>query len=269
MKAMILDRQSPIEAKPLRSGDLPVPSIEDDEVLLEVSACALCHTDLDTIEGRLKPSKMPIVPGHQVVARVVDKGKDVTKFKNNDRVGVTWLYRSCSKCRFCRSGNENLCDNAKWTGKDADGGYAEYMAVCEDFAYPIAERFSDCQAAPLLCAGVVGYRAFRLAGIRDGESIGLFGFGGSAHIVIQIIKYKFPDNPVFVFTRSEQHQQLAKRLGAAWAEAPLEKPPEKIRKAIDFTPVGESIRTALEVLEKGGRVVINAIRKETAIPELD
>ena len=269
MKAMVLDKPSPIEDKPLRLADLPVPTPEDNEILVKVSVCGLCHTDLDEIEGRLKPTKSPIVLGHQIVGTVADKGKAVTKFAIGDRIGITWLYSSCGKCNFCWTGCENLCSQAEWTGKDANGGYAEYMVVSEDFAHRIPQEFSDSQAAPLLCAGVIGYRAVRLSQITDGQIIGLFGFGASAHIVIQILRHKFPNSPVFVFTRSKQHRELAVALGAAWTGSPTEAPPARIHKAIDFTPVGQSVRNALLVMEKGGRLVINAIRKSTPVPQLD
>jgi len=269
MRAMVLDKPSPIEHKPLRLADLPTPAPDDNQILIKVSYCGLCHTDLDEIEGRLPPTKSPIVLGHQIVGTVADKGKAAAKFTTQQRVGITWLYSSCGECGFCQSGRENLCDDALWTGKDADGGYAEYMLVPEDFAHPIPEQFSDAQAAPLLCAGVIGYRAVRLSQITNGQIVGLFGFGASAHIVIQIIRHKFPDSPVFVFTRSEEHRELARTLQAAWTGSPADPPPAKIHKAIDFTPAGESIRTALLAMVKGGRLVINAIRKATPIPPLD
>jgi len=161
MRAMILDKLSQIEEKPLKPADLPTPTADDDQILVKVSVCGSCHTDLDEVEGRLKPTKSPIVLGHQVVGKVTDKGKNVTKFKIGDRVGITWLYSACGKCDFCQMGSENLCDKAKWTGKDVDGGYAEFTVIGEDFAYPIPEQFSDSQAAPLLCAGVIGYRTLR------------------------------------------------------------------------------------------------------------
>ncbi len=269
MKAVVLQNISPIENKPLVMIDLPMPVPDDKQILVKVSVCGACHTDLDLIEGRLMPTKLPVVLGHQIVGTVADRGKTVTKFNKGDRVGITWLYSACGKCNFCRAGAENLCDSAKWTGKDADGGYAEYMVVSEDFAYSLPGRFSDSQAAPLLCAGVIGYRAVRLAEITDGQIIGLFGFGASAHIVIQIIKYKFPRSSVFVFTRSAEHRRLAKTLGADWAGSATDTPPCKINKAIDFTPVGRTIPDALAVLDKGGRLVINAIRKETPVPQFD
>jgi len=269
MKAMVLKKASAVEEKPLELIDLPVPDAKDNQILVRVSVCGACHTDMDEVEGRLIPTKLPIVPGHQVVGTVADKGKAVTKFATGDRVGITWLYSACGECSFCRKGQENLCTNAKWTGKDADGGYAEYMVIAEDFAYPLPETFSDSQAAPLLCAGVIGYRTLRLAEITDGQTIGLYGFGASAHIVIQIIKHKFPDSPVFVFTKTAEHARLAEQLGAAWTGRSGDKPPAKLNKAMDFTPVGECVRDALLVLDRGGRLVINAIRKETPVPPLD
>lgn len=269
MRAMILDKQSPIEQSPLHSVDLAIPRPSDNEILLKVSVCGACHTDLDLAEGRLELGKHPVVPGHQVVAAVAEKGKNITRFEVGDRVGVTWLYWSCGKCEFCKTGNENLCENAKWTGKDADGGYAEFMVISQDFAHPIPDAFSDIQAAPLLCAGVIGYRSVRLSEITDRDTVGLFGFGASAHIVIQIIRHKFPDSKVFVFTRSPEHRELAAKLGAAWTGLPQEKPPEKINRAIDFTPAGETITRALEVMDKGGRLIINAIRKKSPVPQMD
>ncbi len=266
---MILAEHSAIERKPLKLTDLPVPIPDNDQVLIKVSVCGACHTDLDEAEGRLKPPVLPVVPGHQVVGTVVEKGKHVTRLDIGQRVGVTWLYSACGKCSFCQSGRENLCADAKWTGKDANGGYAEYMTIGEDFAYQLPEIFSDAQAAPLLCAGVIGYRTLRLAEIIDGETIGLFGFGASAHIVIQIIKHKFPNCPVFVFTKTKEHAGLAQALGASWTGRSGDKPPAKLNKAMDFTPVGQCVRDALASLERGGRLVINAIRKETPIPALD
>jgi propanol-preferring alcohol dehydrogenase len=269
MKAVVLTRHSPIESKPLEVAELAVPKPNDNQILVKVSVCGACHTDLDEAEGRLRPPKLPVVPGHQVVGMVARKGKDVTKFNTGDRVGITWLYRACGNCEFCRTGQENLCKDAEWTGLDANGGYAEYMVIDEDFAYPLPEKFTDAQCAPLLCAGVIGYRTFRLADTKQGEKIGLFGFGAAAHIVIQIIKHKFPDNPVYVFTKTQRHAELAKKLGAVWTGRSGDEPPEKLNKIMDFTPVGECVKDALAVLERGGRLVINAIRKETTVPPLD
>ncbi|MHC4333747.1 MAG: zinc-dependent alcohol dehydrogenase family protein [Planctomycetota bacterium] len=269
MRAMILTATRPIEESPLQPADLPSPTPADNEILVRTLVCGACHTDLDEAEGRVTPTKSPVVPGHQVVGMVADKGKAVTRFKTGDRVGVTWLYSCCRQCRFCRAGCENLCENAKWTGKDADGGYAEYMVIPESFAHLLPDTFSDAQAAPLLCAGVIGYRTLRLAEITDGQTIGLYGFGASAHIVIQIVKHKFPNSPVFVFTKTDEHARLARSLGADWTGRSGDTPPAKLDRAMDFTPVGECVRDALLVLDRGGRLVINAIRKETPVPPLN
>ncbi len=268
MKAIVLTKTGPIESKPLSLVKLPIPKPKENEILIKVSVCGACHTDLNEAEGRL-PTKLPVVPGHQVVGIVSEIGKGVKKYKIGDRIGVTWLYSSCGQCDFCKTGQENLCEKAKWTGKDVDGGYAEYMVINENYAYPIPKRFTDSQAAPLLCAGVIGYRTFRLSEIKKGETIGLYGFGASAHIVIQIIKHKFPDNPVYAFTKTGGHAELAKSLGATWTGISGEVPPVKLDKIMDFTPVGECVRDALKVLNRGGRLVINAIRKETLIPAFD
>jgi propanol-preferring alcohol dehydrogenase len=271
MKAMVLNKISSVEEKPLELVDLPEPIPDTKQILVRVSANGVCHTELDEIEGRVPPSRFPMILGHEIVGRVKNFGPGVTKFKQGDRVGIAWINWACGQCSFCLKGEENLCEKAKWTGKDADGGYAQYTVVSEDFAYPIPERFSDLEAAPLLCAGVIGYRALRLSGMEDGQVLGLYGFGASAHIVIQVAKYKYPNGKVFVFTRPNQaeHQNLARRLGADWIGATGDVPPQRLNCAIDFTPVGTPVREALRNLEKGGRVIINAIRKTTPIPELD
>jgi len=272
MRAMVLRESRPIETggkKPLELVDLPVPAPAPDHVLIRVSACGICHTEIDEIEGRLVPPKFPIVPGHEIVGRVHAVGSEVRKYKPGDRVGITWIHSSCGRCSFCARGDENLCDDFRATGLHAHGGYAEYTVVSENFAYPIPETFSDVEAAPLLCAGVIGYRALRLSGIKSGEVLGLYGFGASAHIAIQVAKHR--GCKVFVFTRQGQkdHQNLALKLGADWVGVTGETPPQRLRCAIDFTPVGEPVKEALRVLEKGGRLVINAIRKVNPIPELD
>ncbi|MDH5363824.1 MAG: zinc-dependent alcohol dehydrogenase family protein [Dehalococcoidia bacterium] len=271
MKAMVLNRISSVEEKPLELVDLPDPVPSPGQILVKVSTCGVCHTELDEIEGRVSPSRFPMILGHEIVGKVEGLGPGVTKFKEGDRVGIAWINWACGECSFCLKGEENLCDKAKWTGKDVNGGYGQYTVVSEDFAYPIPERFTDLQAAPLLCAGVIGYRALKLSGMEEGKILGLYGFGASAHIVIQIAKYKYPNGKVFVFTRpnQEEHQNLARKLGANWVGATGDTPPEKLNCAIDFTPVGVPVREALRNLEKGGRVVINAIRKITPIPELD
>jgi len=269
MKAMVLTKIAPAERKTLELADLPDPQPKNNEILVKISVCGVCHTDLDEVEGRLTPPKLPVALGHQIAGTVADKGKDVRRFDIDDRVGIGWLYSSCGVCDFCRAGNENLCEAAKWTGKDVNGGYAQYMVIREDFAYPIPGGFSDVQAAPLLCAGVIGYRALRLVEMTNGETIGLFGFGAPAHIVIQVIRHRYPDSEVFVFTSSKEHRQLAQKLGAAWTGSAGDEVPAKINRAIDFTPVGEAAVDALRVLDKGGRLVIHAIRKTTPPPELD
>ena len=271
MKAMVLKKISSVEEKPLELVDLPDPVPSPGQIRVKVSTCGVCHTELDEIEGRVSPSRFPMILGHEIVGKVEGLGPGVTKFKEGDRVGIAWINWACGECSFCLKGEENLCDKAKWTGKDINGGYGQYTVVSEDFAYPIPERFTDLQAAPLLCAGVIGYRALKLSGMEDGKVLGLYGFGASAHIVIQIAKYKYPKGKVFVFTRpnQEEHQNLARKLGANWVGATGDTPPERLNCAIDFTPVGVPVREALRNLEKGGRVVINAIRKITPIPELD
>ena len=271
MKAMVIRKICQVEEKPLELVDLPVPVPDSGQILVRVSACGVCHTELDEIEGRVPPSRFPMILGHEIVGRVEASGPGATRFKKGDRVGIAWINWACGECSFCLKGKENLCDKAKWTGKDVEGGYAEYTVVPEDFAYPIPERFTDLQAAPLLCAGVVGYRALRLSGMEDGKILGLYGFGASAHIVIQIAKYKYPNCHVFIFSRpgQKEHQDLARKLGADWTGVTGDTPPARLNCAIDFTPVGVPVREALRNLEKGGRLVINAIRKTTPIPELD
>jgi len=271
MKAMVLEKISSVEERPLKLVELPQPVPGRGQILVKVSACGVCHTELDEIEGRVSPSRFPMILGHEIVGRVEGFGPGASKFKKGDRVGIAWINWACGKCSFCLQDEENLCDTAKWTGKDAHGGYAQYTVVSEDFAYPIPERFTDVKAAPLLCAGVIGYRALRLSGMENGRVLGLYGFGASAHIAIQVAKYKYPVGKVFVFTRPNQkeHQDLARKLGADWIGATGDTPPEKLNCAIDFTPVGEPVREALRNLQKGGRAVINAIRKATPIPELD
>ena len=271
MKAMVLKGISSIKEKPLELVDLPIPVPNSGQILVKVLACGICHTELDEIEGRVPPAKFPIVLGHEIVGRVEKLGSGASRFKEGERVGIAWINWACGECPFCLKGEENLCESAKWTGKDADGGYAQYTVVSEEFAYPIPERFTALEAAPLLCAGVIGYRALKLSGLEDGQSLGLYGFGASAHILIQVVKYQYPHSPVLVFTRPQQkeHQNLARKLGADWVGATGDTPPLKLNCAIDFTPVGEPVREALRNLQKGGRLVINAIRKETPIPELD
>lgn len=266
MEAQVLKRIAPIENRPLELMDMPVPEPDSKEVLVKVSTCGVCHTELDEIEGRLSP-KLPIVLGHEIVGRVAGLGSGATEFKIGDRVGIAWIHSACGKCHFCIGNNENLCAEFQGTGCEANGGYAEYTVVSEDYAYLIPDRFSDSQAAPLLCAGAIGFRDLRLSGIKSGQTLGLFGFGASAHIVIQVARHWGCE--VYVFTRSEEHRVLAKELGAAWTGSAEDDPPKKVNCAIDFTPVGETVPGALRVLEKGGRLVIAVIRKRSPIPPMD
>lgn len=277
MKSQILKKVQSLEenSNPLELVELPIPKPKSSEILVKVLACGVCHTELDEIEGRTPPAKLPIVLGHQIVGRVVELGESANRFKVGDRIGIAWINSACGKCDFCLAGFENLCYDFRATGRDVDGGYAEYTLVNENFAYPIPENFSDSEACPLLCAGVIGFRALRLTKLKDGEILGLFGFGASAHIVIQIIKHQYPKTKVFVFTRpgQSQHRKLAKDLGADWVGVTGAKPPEKINCVIDFTPAWRPIVEALRVMERGGRLVINAIRKEdkdkAALQDLD
>ena len=272
MKALVLHSTGPVEDRRLVMADCPVPAPGPGEILVRVSACGVCHTELDEIEGRLTP-RLPIILGHQIVGRVAEGsaggGAGASRFAPGDRVGITWMHHACGHCDACRGGAENLCADAAWTGKDVDGGYAEFTVVPEAFAFPIPERFGDAEAAPLLCAGVIGYRALRLATLTDGQTLALFGFGASAHIVIQIARHLYPASRILVFTRSEHHRELARRLGADWTGCPGDRPPSGFARAIDFTPVGATVREALAGLDPGGRLVVNAIRKRDAIPPLD
>lgn len=268
MKALVLNAIGPVEDSRLHLEERPIPEPGPGEVLVRVAACGICHTELDEIEGRLAP-RLPIVLGHQVVGRVDRTGPDACRFQTGTRVGVTWLYWACGRCAACLEGSENLCPHARWTGKDADGGYAEYMTVPEAFACVIPDGMADTAAAPLLCAGVIGYRALRLADVRPGQVLALYGFGASAHIVIQLIRHLSPTSPVLVVTRSERHRHLARRLGATWTVAPGDVLPAQPNRAIDFTPVGSTVRDALDALAPGGRLVVNAIRKQDVVPPLD
>ncbi|HIE44470.1 MAG TPA: alcohol dehydrogenase, partial [Candidatus Omnitrophica bacterium] len=230
MKAMVLNRLCCIKENknPLELVNLPEPSPGMKEILVKVSACGVCHTELDEIEGRTPPPRFPVVLGHQVIGKVEKTGIKADKFKIGERVGIAWIYSSCGRCKFCLDGNENLCNDFKATGRDVNGGYAEYMTVLEDFTYRIPEVFSDLEAAPLLCAGAIGYRSMRLTGIKDGQNLGLTGFGASAHIVIKMVRYKYPNSKVFVFARGEKERNFARELGATWTGDIEEKSPEKL-----------------------------------------
>ncbi len=265
MRAMVLDNLCDFnkEKTPLRPADLPVPEPGNKEILIRVSACGVCHTEIDEIEGRTPPSRFPVVPGHQIIGSVEKIGQDVTRLNEGDRVGIAWIYSSCGRCGFCLKGNENLCPDFMATGRDADGGYAEYVKVSEAFAYRIPEIFSDSDAAPLLCAGAIGYRSLRLAGLEQGGAIGLTGFGASAHIVLKVIKHGYPGSRVYVFARGPEERGFAMELGADWAGGTEEESPEKLDCIIDTTPAWLPVIKGLENLKSGGRLVINAIRKES------
>jgi len=214
MKAMILKYFAPIEQNPLELVDLPVPDPAPEDILIRVNVCGVCHTDLHTVEGELPEAKLPIIPGHQVVGKVENRGKNASRFKQGDRVGVAWLYSTDTTCPYCSRGNENLCPSARFTGYHENGGYAEYIVIPEKFAYSIPDIFEDTEAAPLLCAGIIGYRALRLSEIEPGQKLGLIGFGASAHVAIQVAVHWECD--VYVFSRSEDHRALAQKLGAVW-----------------------------------------------------
>lgn len=275
MRAMVLRKTGIIdpEIDMLEPADIPAPEAGPDEILVRVSTCGVCHTELDEIEGRTPPSLLPIVLGHQIVGRVEAAGARASKFKPGDRVGIAWIHSSCGRCGYCVGGNDNLCDGFMATGRDAFGGYAEYTTVSERFAFPIPELFSDAEAAPLLCAGTIGYRSLRLTGLEDGQNLGLTGFGASAHIVIQMAMHRFPNSKVFVFARSEMERAFARDLGAFWAGAIEDESPENLHAVIDTTPAWKPVLESLKNLHKGGRLVINAIRKEekdkTALLSLD
>jgi propanol-preferring alcohol dehydrogenase len=264
MKAMILQSITDLERnnKPLLNTKVPDPVPADNEVLIKIAACGVCHTELDEIEGRTPPPRFPVIPGHQVIGRIAVVGKKVKALKSGDRVGVAWIFSSCGRCVYCLGGYENLCPEFKATGRDANGGYAEYLVVSGAFTYKIPEIFTDSQAAPLLCAGAVGYRSVRLTGLKNGQKIGLTGFGASGHLVLQIIRHKYPDTEVFVFARSENERAFALELGAAWVGDTTDSVPELLDSVIDTTPVWKSVVEALRNLKPGGRLVINAIRKE-------
>ena len=264
MKAMILDNVTDLKANmnPLTLTDIPKPEPSENEILIKVSACGVCHTELDEIEGRTPPPVFPIVLGHQVVGKIEECGNNAKLFKPGDRVGVVWIHSACGKCDHCKAGNENLCDEFKATGRDVNGGYAEYMTVPENFAYKIPSVYSDSEAAPLLCAGAIGYRSLRLTNIKNGQSLGLTGFGASGHLVLKMVRYKYPDTKVYVFARSEKEREFALELGAVWAGNTEDETPEKLDCIIDTTPVWKPILEALKNLAPGGRLVINAIRKE-------
>jgi len=250
------------DTEPLKLEEVPIPLPEKEEVLIRVEACGVCRTELDEIEGRTPPSFFPIILGHQVVGKVVGLGPESKKFRIGERIGVAWIYSSCGKCKFCLSGQENLCPDFKATGRDANGGYAEFAKVNENFAYRMPEGLKPEETAPLLCAGAVGYRSLKLTELKDGENLGFVGFGASAHLVFKVVQYLYPHSKAFVFSRSERERTFARELGAFWAGEIGENSPEKLRAIIDTTPAWFPVVEALNNLEPGGRLVINAIRKE-------
>ncbi|HSM31114.1 MAG TPA: alcohol dehydrogenase catalytic domain-containing protein [Woeseiaceae bacterium] len=264
MRAMLLQATGSLDANPapLVLADIDDPAPADDEILIRVAACGVCHTELDEIEGRMPPPRLPVVPGHEVVGRVVGSGPAARRFRQGDRVGVGWIHSSDG------TEAENVSPAFRATGRDVNGGYAELMTVPEAYAAPIPDAFGDVEAAPLLCAGAVGYRALRLTGLENGDVLGLTGFGGSGHLVLQMARYLFPDSRLFVFARSGRERRFALELGADWSGDTDETPPEPPRAIIDTTPVWKPVIAALECLQPGGRLVINAIRKEDSDREL-
>jgi propanol-preferring alcohol dehydrogenase len=267
MQTMQLQQPAAIESEPLvRQAQPQLTELPPRSLLLRVKACGVCHTDLHIVEGELAPKQLPIVPGHEVVATVEQVGESATEYAVGDRVGVPWLYSSCGVCEYCQRGQENLCALARFTGWHVDGGYAEYMIADADFVVPIPAVFSDAKAAPLLCAGIIGYRSLRQARVKPGERVGLIGFGASAHLAIQIARHW--NCPVEVFTRSEEHQALARSLGAEWAGRIEDQPPHQVDHAVIFAPLGKLVAPTLAQLRRGGTLAINAIHM-SPIPELD
>ena len=266
MKAMLLEKIVSMSEtdEPLRPADVPVPEPGPGQVLIRLSACGVCHTELDEIEGRTPPPRLPVIPGHQAVGIVEEAGEGVARLKKGGRVGVAWIFSSCGKCRYCLEGNDNLCPEFRATGRDADGGYAEYMTVGEDYAFDIPGNLTDSEAAPLLCAGAIGYRSLRLTGIENGRTLGLTGFGASGHLVLKLARSMYPETDVYVFARSEAERGFARELGAVWAGGTEATPPLMLDAIIATTPVWKPVVEALARLAPGGRLVINAIRKEDA-----
>ncbi|MFO7892069.1 MAG: zinc-dependent alcohol dehydrogenase family protein [bacterium] len=264
MKAMIMKNVSDLHktTTPLEMVDLPIPEPKRQDLLLKVKACGVCHTEIDEIEGRTPPRKFPVVPGHEVIGVIKKIGPEVTKFTIGQRVGVGWIFSSCLNCKYCKNGNENLCNDFVATGRDINGGYAEYMVVNENFAFSIPDIYTDSQAAPLMCAGAIGYRALNLTKIENGENIGLTGFGASAHLVLKMVQYIFPDTKIYVFARNKKEREFARQLGAVWTGDTEDCSPEKLHAIIDTTPVWKPVVEAMKNLNAGGRLVINAVRKE-------
>ncbi|HHS12293.1 MAG TPA: alcohol dehydrogenase [bacterium] len=264
MKAMILNQTGSLarQPRPLIQADLPDPEPGPGEILIRISACGVCHTELDEIEGRTPPSRFPMIPGHEIIGRIAKAGRRSKRFKTGDRVGVGWIYSACGQCEYCRTNRENLCPEFRATGRDAFGGYAQLMTVGENFAVPIPDIFSDAEAAPLMCAGAIGYRSLMLTGLVNGRRLGLTGFGASAHLVLKLTRHLYPDSPVAVFARSPREREFALELGAVWAGDTADIFPGGCDAVIDTTPVWKPVFEAMKNLRPGGRLVINAIRKE-------
>ena len=264
MKCWVLDRKVDLktESAPLKLIDLPVPEPRSGELLLKVKACGVCHTEIDEIEGRTPPPVYPVIPGHQVIG-IVQKHKGVRKdIQIGDRVGVAWIFHACGNCNYCKTGQENLCPDFIATGRDVHGGYAEYMVADENFVYKIPALFGDAEAAPLLCAGAIGFRSLSLSNLNNGMSLGLTGFGASAHLVLKLVQYLYPQTVIYVFARSKGERDFALQKGCAWAGDTKDRPPVRLDCIIDTTPVWTTVIEALDCLKPGGRLVINAIRKE-------
>ncbi len=263
---MVLEKPADVQAGPLALRDVPVPEPGPGRVRVRVQVCGVCRTDLHIVEGELPQAKRPVVPGHEVVGIVDQVGKGVSTVREGDRVGVAWLQETCGRCEFCRAGRENLCGQARFTGYHVDGGYAEYLLVPAVFVYPLPPALSDDETAPLLCAGIIGYRALRLSGVKPGQRLGLYGFGASAHITIQVARHW--GCAVYVCSLRDQHRTLARELGAVWVGEATDMPPDKLHGAIIFAPVGDIVPPALRALEKGGTVAIAGIHL-TPIPAID
>ncbi len=266
MRAMLLEKPAPVSTSPLKKVEIAPPVPGQDQIAVKVAACGVCHTDLHTVEGDLQLPALPLIPGHQIVGRVEDLGEKVTRFSVGDRVGIAWLHRACGSCGFCTTGRENLCPEARFTGFHLNGGYSELVCAPEKFAYHLPEDFDDLQAAPLLCAGIIGYRALKLSGIRAGMRLGLYGFGASAHVTIQIARHM--EIEVYVFSRGKSHRKLAEELGAVWTGRVPDRPPVGLDASIIFAPAGELVPPALEALDRGGTLVLGGIRM-SPVPVLD
>ena len=257
MKAQILKTPAPVEKHPLLFADVPAPEPQPDEVLVRISVCGVCRTDLHVVEGELAPRLARVIPGHQAVGTIVKNGANAGRYAVATRVGIPWLHRTCGVCEYCRMGKENLCENAQFTGYTANGGYAEFITAPEAFVYPIPEGFSDTEAAPLLCAGIIGFRALRLSNLQSGDRLGIYGFGAAGHVAIQVARHW--GIKVFVCTRKARHQKLAQELGAEWVGGAYDTPPGLMNAAIIFAPAGELVPDALGRLKKGGTLVLGGI----------